>query len=362
MYIRHLRLFQFKNHSKIDFEFESGFNCFYGKNGIGKTNVLDAIHYICNAKSYFNRSDVQNIQFHESAAYIEATLEDTDNAFSLNIGIQHDGKKTAKKNGVLIKKLADYVGFLPAVMIAPSDIFLLTGNSEERRRFMDKTIGLSDSEYLRALIKHNKLLDHRNELLKLFFASRNTDLIALEAIDHQLVPLQQLIYHKRKNFIDALLILVNEVYQKLVLKDEELFVEYSSQLSQTSALELMKNNIQNHLYAQRTLHGIHKDDLETSINNVSVKKFGSQGQIKSATIALNLAAYLYIAQVLNKKPLLLLDDIFEKIDAQRAERLLNLIATSSFGQVFITDTSEKRLNDNLHKIDTAKKFFNIEAG
>ena len=174
MYIQKLKLIQFKNHEKSEFDFCNGLNCFYGKNGVGKTNVLDGLHYICNGKSYFGRTDSNNIQFETDFAIIEAELESDEGPTSVSVGFQTNGKKGLKKNGAVVKRLADYVGYLPGVMITPGDISMLTGHSDERRKFMDKAIGFTDKTYLLALIKHNKLLDSRNELVKAILTFINT--------------------------------------------------------------------------------------------------------------------------------------------------------------------------------------------
>ncbi|MFT5725374.1 MAG: DNA replication and repair protein RecF [Bacteroidia bacterium] len=361
MYIQKLSLTQFKNHSKSVFEFCDGLNCFFGKNGAGKTNVLDSLHYVCSGKSYFSRIDFNSIQFDASFALVEAEIAKKSNQIKVSIGLQANGKKGLKKDGAVVKRLADYVGFLPAVMITPGDISMLTGNSEERRKFMDKAIGYSDRPYLKALIKHNKLLDNRNELLKQFYLQQNQDLLALEAIDAQFIPLINEIHAKRKAFLEDIIEPLTQVYIALVNKEETLTIQLDSHLDEMPAEAMLKMSLNQDLMAQRTTAGIHKDDIDVLINEVSVKKFGSQGQIKSATIAMHLASFLYMKSILNRKPLLLLDDIFEKIDDLRSTRLLELISGEDFGQIFITDTSESRLKLKLKEVATEKKFFNIES-
>lgn len=360
MHIQKLRLTQFKNHVKSDFEFCAGLNCFYGKNGVGKTNVLDGLHYICNGKSYFGRVDSNNIQFDTEFAMIEAELDGDNDDVVVSVGFQVNGKKGLKKNGVVVKRLADYVGYLPGVMITPGDISMLTGHSDERRKYMDKAIGYTDKSYLNSLIKHNKLLESRNELLKQFFLNQHRDLLALESIDVQLIPLVDEIHAKRKVFISEILTPLNDVYNSIVDAEESLSLELDSVLNDYDAKTNLTMSLNHDLIAQRTTVGIHKDDLKVAINSVSVKKFGSQGQIKSATIAMHLAAYLYMKSKLNTKPILLLDDVFEKIDDLRSARLLKLISGTDFGQIFITDTSELRMKSKLEAVTSEKKFFNIE--
>ncbi|MBO6517037.1 MAG: DNA replication and repair protein RecF [Bacteroidia bacterium] len=355
-----MSLRQFKNHRQADFDFCPEFNCFYGENGVGKTNVLDALHFISNGRSYFSRTDVNSIQFEEDFALIEAVVANNDERVNLRVGLQRNGKKGIHKNGVMVKRLADFVGHLPGVMITPGDITMLTGTSDERRRFVDKTIGFSDPEYLRILIRHNKLLESRNELLKQFYLNRYTDLLALEAIDHQLAPAMDYIKQRRTSFLTEIKPHLVHVYEHMVEANESLSISLTSHLEEKTGFEVLQEAQKQDLYAQRTTSGCHKDDLDVLIDDVSVRKFGSQGQIKSATIALNLAAYLYLSEKLGRKPLLLLDDIFEKIDEHRARRLLGLISSQDFGQIFITDTSEERLKSKLQSLSSEKKFFNIE--
>ncbi|MFT5512151.1 MAG: DNA replication and repair protein RecF [Bacteroidia bacterium] len=360
MYIQKLRLTQFKNHEKSDFEFCAGINCFYGKNGVGKTNILDGLHYLCNGKSYFGRTDTNNIQFETLFALIEGVVNAQDTSIPLSVGLQSIGKKGLTKNGASIPRLADYVGFLPAVMITPGDITLLTANSDERRRYIDKSIGYTNHKYLTALLQHNKLLENRNELLKQFFINQNRDLIALEAIDAQLIPLMDYIHETRVAFISDIQQPLEQVYNAVVEGAETLVIGLESPLNEYDAATCLKMGLNQDLMAQRTTKGTHKADLDVKLNDVSVKKFGSQGQIKSATIALHLAAYLYIRSKIDHNPLLLLDDVFEKIDDDRSARLIKLISGADFGQIFITDTSESRLKSKLKGVATEKKFFNIE--
>lgn len=361
MYIQKLKLTQFKNHEKSEFEFCEGLNCFYGKNGVGKTNVLDALHYLCNGKSYFGRVDANNIQFDTDFALIEAEIINEGEDETVSVGLQVNGKKGLKKNGSVVKRLADYVGYMPGVMITPGDITMLTGHSDERRKFIDKAIGYTDKAYLTFLIKYNKLLESRNELLKQFYIQQRQDLLAIEAIDNQLIPLMNLLHEKRATFIEELITPLNTVYKQIVNDEESLSLKLDSELIHHDAATILKMSLNKDLLAQRTTKGVHKDDLEVEINHISVKKFGSQGQIKSATIALQLASYLYMKSILNKRPLLLLDDVFEKIDDMRSARLLKLISTEDFGQIFITDTSESRMKSKLKEVATEKKFFNIES-
>ena len=360
MHIKKLKLNHFRNHPGKSFEFTDGYNCFYGANGAGKTNVLDALHFLSEGKSYFTRTDANAIEFDNSFALIEALLIQGDEDIKLKIGLERDGKKSLRRNGVAIKKLSDYIGMLPTIMITPGDIKLITGYADERRRFMDRMISHTDNNYLKKLLEHNKLLEARNEMLRQFFKQRHTDMLALESIDVQLAPLIEDISERRSRFVIQLEEPLQELYAQLTGAKESISLSLSGTVQDGTGLSYLKQNHQTDLFAQRTTQGIHKDDLVIDINGHSVRSFGSQGQVKSVTIAMYLAAYKVLQQEAGKKPLLLLDDIFEKIDDERSSQLLELISSDDYGQIFITDTSLDRLKSKLKDVKADKKFFNIE--
>lgn len=360
MHIQKLKIAQFKNHRNSTFEFDEGVNCIYGPNGVGKTNVLDAIYFLCTGRSYFTRIDQQSIPFDTEFARFQGLFVH-DEVHEHTIVLREAGKKTIEINKDVISKMSDFVGRVPVVMIAPADISLVVGSGEERRRLMDRTLSMLDHAYLKALQKHNRLLLMRNELLKKFAKMRHADLVSLEAIDHQLSPEVAEIYEKRKAFCEILSEVTASLYTELSGNQESVSLEYQSDLPGPSWSEIAGSARQTDLFAARTTAGLHKDDLILNMEGREVKKFASQGQIKTMTIALNLATFIILRQQKQTVPILLLDDIYEKIDDFRATKLMDIIAGNGYGQVLITDTSESRMRNRLKGLAGAQKFFNIEA-
>ncbi len=360
VHIEKLTLSCFKNHNDVSFEFSSGVNCIHGSNGAGKTNVLDAIYFLGNGRSYFSRIDQQSIPFDLEFARFQGTFEHNDVKAEHLIVLQNSGKKSIERNGSVVRKLSDIVGRIPIVIITPGDIQLIIGASEERRRFIDRAIAMMNPAYVSHLQRYNKLLLMRNELLKKFAMDRHVDELALESIDVQLIPEGDAIYALRSPFVEKLSTQVFEIYEWLSNSKEEASVAYSSGLYQTNMTDLLEQQKRTDLASQRTSLGVHRDDLELSLDDIDIRKYGSQGQIKTFTISLHLAIFRILSKELDIMPILLLDDIYEKIDDERAAKLMNLISGNGYGQIFITDTSLDRMVDQLINIDAEKKFFNIE--
>ncbi len=338
MKIHNLLLVFFKNHAELKWLIDADVVGIDGLNGQGKTNVLDAIYYLCTGKSYFSGTDIQCIHNEEPAAGIVASIENGD-LDEVKIRFKRGSRKTIEKNGVAQKKVMDYLGSYYAVVIAPGDIALVYGANETRRTFVNQILSQSNKPYLEALVKYNKLIEHRNKHLK----EDNIDEDLIAALDKQIAPFAQFIYDSRKLFLEQFIPVFQTKYKALADNKEQISLIYESQLHHTSYLELVKLNKRKDAVVQRSFSGIHKDELEISLNEMNLKKFGSQGQIKSALIALKLAEYEYISQKLGFMPFLLLDDIFEKIDDKRALVLTQLIKKGNFGQVFITDTNAERI-------------------
>ena len=320
-----------------DFNFDKNICCFFGANGVGKTNVLDAIYYLCFTKSYFSSFDYQVIKQGMQGMYVKGVFGDS----KVDCIIRENGKKEISLNEELYEKNAHHIGKFPAVIISPDDTILINGHSDVRRRFMDILLSQQNAEYLQSLIKYNKYLAQRNALLK----SAKNKAIDSNLHDHYKKKLSEYghyIFAERSKLLGELLQPVQDFYKKISKSNEKVSITYRSQLSEKDLLELFVANDEKDFFTQRTNAGIHKDDMVFTLSSFPMKNHASQGQKKSFLFALKLAEYSLLKKVLNKKPLLLLDDIFEKLDEKRAQHLVNLILKLDT-QVFITDTHEERL-------------------
>lgn len=341
-YIEQLKLSNFKNYAFITLDFDQKLNFIVGNNGIGKTNLLDAVYYSCISKSYFS-ADGMVPNFNNNYFRIESNvLLNTDNHL-IEVKYLKQEKKEIFVDKLKVDKQADYIGRFPCVIISPDDNQLILGASEQRRKFIDSTICQFSAAYLSALVMYNKLLTQRNALLKYFFENKTYNADLLNTYDEQLALKGQFIYEFRKSFLQNFTPKVKEIYHAIFEGPEVIEIQYNSDLNEKGAAELLKENIKQDRYIQRTTKGIHTDDLSFSLNYHPVKKTGSQGQQKTFLLSLKLAQYELIKNEKNIKPLLLLDDIFDKLDAGRIDRLFRLIQSNEFGQVFITDTDEQRI-------------------
>jgi DNA replication and repair protein RecF len=356
MQLQRLQLFNYKNHNERFIEFGGGLNCITGPNGSGKTNILDAVFYLCNAKSFFNGIDQQLILHGQEFFSIHGWFS---NEAETDILINFTkGKKTVKKNGKAYPRLLDHIGLFQSVFITPYDISLVLEGSEERRRFLDFSICQTNRSYLEQLSLYRKLLDQRNAFLKKF-EGRSFDPMLLEALDHQLSKAGQLVFDERRRFMQVFIPGFQEFYAFLTGDSEVPELIYTSELHEFPLADLLQRNIDRDRIIQRTGSGIHKDDMELMLNGFALKKYGSQGQIKSFVIALKLAQFRYFQENTGKKPILLLDDIFEKIDAARAGKLMELVARDYFGQIIITDTHTERVKEHLKDIEAEKRFISF---
>jgi len=359
MYLLKLSLLNFKNLSSIKFAFDSKINCIVGANGVGKTNVLDAIYYLSFTKSYFNPSALQIINHDADFFVIGGVFKKGNNDEQIVCSIKRGQKKIVKRNGKIYERLQDHIGLLPVVMISPADRDLISEGSEVRRKFIDSVISQSDPIYLKHLIKYNKIISQRNHLLKYFAANHTFDALNLEIYDEKLNELGTLIYTKRKKFLEIFIPIFKERY-KLITNNKELVdLTYKSQLAEGDMKQLLKESLTKDRLFQYTTLGIHKDDLLFSIAGFPIKKFGSQGQQKSYLIALKLAQFEFIKLQTKGIPILLLDDIFDKLDEDRVLQLINLVNKDSFGQLFITDTHAERTENVVKQINQSYKMFNL---
>jgi len=350
MYLKHLQVSNFKNYEEIEFDFHENVNCFVGKNGSGKTNLLDAIHYLSFCKSAFSSQDIHSISFNCDYFAVHGIFENPENQNTTKIScVFKNGRKTMKANQKEYQRLSDHIGLFPLIIVSPYDNDMINEGSETRRKFFDISISQFDSEYLHQLISYHKIIQQRNQLLKQNLLGEKVDLSLLQIYNNQLIPLGTSIFEKRKQFVSQILQDFQHYYQTLSNDSETVSLAYQSQLFD---LDFEKGLIENEVQDFRSGYsnfGIHKDDFLFLINNTPLKRFGSQGQQKSFLLSLKLAQYDYIASGKKIKPLLLLDDIFDKLDNLRITQLLNLVGQNHFGQVFITDTDEERIRLILEK-------------
>ena len=359
MFIKNLKLFNFKNHSEKSFDFSPEINCFVGNNGAGKTNILDALHYLSMAKSFLGNLDAQNILHDSDFFAIEAEIQGEEKNDIIKVQLPKEGKKIIKKNEKTYERIADHIGFLPSVMISPYDANLISDGSESRRKFLDAMISQTDSDYLFALIQYQKTLQQRNALLKYFAKNRTFDLDSLEIYNEPLTKFGTQIFEKRQRFVASILPTIQHFYEIISIGNEKVTVIYESNLNEQNFEEILSENLEKDRVLTYTSRGIHKDDLRFVMNGNLIKKFGSQGQQKSFLIALKLAQIKRIKDITNKNPILLLDDIFDKLDDNRVSQLIELVNQQNFGQIFITDTHRERTESVVKRINEESKIFQI---
>jgi DNA replication and repair protein RecF len=342
MLLQKLRCFHFKNYAAIELNFATQLNCIIGPNGAGKTNLLDAIHYLCLTKSAFNTVDNQNILHKQMQMAIQGHFLKVGKSYDIKCIVQREQGKTLEVNGKTYEKFRDHVGQFPLVFTTPYDTELIQGGSEGRRRFFDAILCQLDTNYLSTLVQYQQTLKQKNSLLKLYAGNGSVDRALIDAYDQQLLPLNKQIYSARKAFLAVFCPLFEQHYQYFVDAPEKVSLAYESDVSKPEFIQLYLDNFYQDLVLQRTVLGIHTDDFVFTLNGYPLKKFSSQGQQKSFIIALRLAQFTCMHQVLGCKPLLLLDDIFDKLDEQRIERLVHLMTQQYFGQVWITDAGSVR--------------------
>lgn len=362
MWVKELTVINFKNYEEASFTFDPGVNAFTGENGAGKTNILDALHYLSLCKSYFNPIDSQQIRQLTDFFIVQGLFEKDDQEDILACSLKRNQKKQFKRNKKDYQRLADHIGAYPLVMISPNDSIIITDGSEERRKFIDNVISQTDPHYLDDLILYNKYLQSRNSLLKQQAQSKRYDDDLLNIYDEQLIRVGEKLFEKRRTFIKPFIEIFNQHYQYLTGNSELVELSYESQLFHQPFTALLATSLQKDRILERTTVGIHKDDLLFTIHDMPLKKFGSQGQQKSFLIALKLAQYTFLCQKKGFKPLLLLDDIFDKLDDRRTRKLMEMVSHDDFGQIFITDTNSARVADTFQGIAVDVRIFEIAAG
>ena len=359
MFLKELSLTNYKNFESLKFSFDTKIICFVGLNGVGKTNILDSIYHLSYTKSYFNPIPSQNIKHGETFFFISGRYMIHDKEENILVSLKKGDKKIIKRNNKLYKKFSDHIGKIPLVLISPDDRNLIIEGSETRRKFIDGIISQTDKEYLNNLIDYNKTLKQRNALLKMFYDNSENIRKTIDIYDRQLSSDAQKIYDKRREFLNEFIPIFKSRYKELSNDKENVEIKHSSDISPDQNLyKLLKKSLEKDLKFQYTTKGIHKDDLNLNLDNFPIKKYGSQGQQKTFLIAMKLAQFDYLSK-LDSKPILLLDDIFDKLDDSRVKQIINLVNQEKFNQIFISDTNKTRSENIIKKVNKSYKIFEI---
>jgi DNA replication and repair protein RecF len=362
MYLKHLSIVNFKNYIQAEFDFSQKINCFVGNNGTGKTNILDAIHYLCMCKSYFNPIDSQNIRTGCDFSVIQGMFMSNDKQEDIYCAIQRMHSKVFKRNKKEYNRLSDHIGLIPVVVISPADENLITEGSDERRKFMNSVIAQYDKQYLEDNIRYNHILMQRNKMLKDTNIQQKFDEETLTAYDEQLIPIGERIYTKRMEFTSNLIPIFKKYYNFISSSKESVDFTYHSQLNEGSFSDLLKSARSKDRILQYSTFGIHKDDLILTLDGMPIKRIGSQGQQKTYLVALKLAQFDFIKKVNGTLPVFLFDDIFDKFDENRVKQIIHLFSDNHFGQIFMTHTDPGRIKEFMHQIGAEFRLFFIDNG
>ena len=358
MILDKLSILNYKNITQADLRFSDRLNCFFGNNGMGKTNLLDSLYYLSFCKSYLHTPDSQVVRKGEEMCVLQGTYSYEERTEEIFCAIRSKGRKQFKRNKKEYERLSDHIGFLPIVVVSPEDSELIRGGSEERRRFMDVVLSQQDRPYLHLLIQYNKALQQRNSLLK----AQSSDVSLYEVLEMQLAHYAEQIYKRRRLLIEELTPLFNTYYQRICRSQEVVGLRYVSQLENSDLVAALSAARSRDAILGYTTCGIHKDELEMVLNDGLIRKVGSQGQNKTFLIALKLAQFIFLTRKGDTKPLLLLDDIFDKLDACRVEEIIKLVGEDDFGQIFITDTNRKYLDLILEENHDRYALFHVSDG
>ena len=359
MFLKTLSLLNYKNFGSAEFDFDRKINCIVGNNGIGKTNVLDSIYHLSFGKSYFNPITSQNIKHDSEFFVIDGIFEKHERQEQIIVSAKRGQKKVIKRNNKPYEKFSEHIGFIPTVIISPADRDLIIEGSETRRKFIDGVISQSDNRYLNSLIDYGKILAQRNSLLKYFAANNTFDRETLSVYDMQLEELGNILFRKRKAFLETFIPIFQKRYATISNGREIVSITYKSQLEDGEFKKQLEENLQKDMALQYTGVGTHKDDLIFEIEGHPIKKFGSQGQQKSFLIALKLAQFDFMKELSKVSPILLMDDIFDKLDENRVAHIVDLVATDELGQLFISDTHGDRTEKVVKSTGQTYKMFNL---
>lgn len=362
MFLSKLKIINFKNYIQSEIDFSDRINCFIGNNGVGKTNLLDAIYYLSFTKSYFNTIDSQNIRHGEDFFAIHGTYQRNGGLPEQVSCIQkHGAKKQFRLNQKEYDRMSDHIGMFPCVMVSPYDRDLINEGSETRRKFIDTVISQFDKLYLDDLIRYQRLLEQRNSVLKMFAENRTPDRAMITLLDEQMAVPAGRIFEKRKTFLEKFLPIFSSYFSFISGGNEAVRIGYETRLNEGDYLDLCRDAYERDMAARYSTCGIHKDELLFDMDGYPVKKFGSQGQQKSYAVALKLAQFDFTCNLVSYKPLLLFDDIFDKLDPERVQQIIELVSKDRFGQVFITDTEPERIRRSFSRSEISHKVFEIKA-
>jgi DNA replication and repair protein RecF len=362
MHLRNLNLLNFKTYSELDIDLSPKLNCFVGNNGVGKTNLFDSIYYLAFCKSYFNSLDANNIRHSCDFFMIQGDFVLDGQAERIQCALKRDQKKRIRRNDKEYQKLADHIGLIPLVMVSPADTSLILEASEERRRYMNGVISQYDRQYLDDVIRYNKALTQRNRLLKDFSRQRYFDEDSLFIWDDQLSILGERIFKSRKDFISQLLPIFQYYYDYISGGHEQVELKYQTQAGIRPLSDLMREAHAKDKQMQFSTVGIHRDDLVLELSGYPMKQQGSQGQQKTYLVALKMAQYDFLKKISSVRPLILLDDVFDKLDANRVTQIIKLVSEDHFGQIFITDTNLTHLQSILSGLTVESRLFSVTDG
>jgi len=359
VFLKKISIINYKNILDKEYLLDPKINCFVGNNGVGKTNILDAVYHLSMGKSYFNVRNDQLINRGKDYMLVDGVFELNNKNESIVFSLKIGEKKVLKRNGKPYKKFSNHIGLIPVVLISPYDNDLINEGSSERRKFIDSIISQNDKEYLINLIAYTRVIQNRNKLLKQYNKSVDFDLDTIKVYDDQIYKLSDPIFKARDKFIKEFTPLVLEKYKNISGDKEKISIEYKSDLINNNIENLTKDSFQKDVILQYTSVGLHKDDFIFNIDENRIKRFGSQGQQKSFLIALKLAQFDYLKNKTGNSPILLMDDIFDKLDLMRVKRIVEIVNSTNFGQLFLSDTDKERIEKVLSSLNLSSKIFEV---
>ena len=359
LFLKKISIINYKNILDKEYELDPKINCFVGDNGVGKTNILDAVYHLSMGKSYFNVKNDQLINRGKDYMLVDGVFELNNKNESIVFSLKIGEKKVLKRNGKPYKKFSNHIGLIPVVLISPYDNDLINEGSSERRKFIDSIISQNDKEYLINLIAYTRVIQNRNKLLKQYNRSVDFDLDTIKVYDDQIYKLSEPIFKARDKFIKEFTPLVLEKYKHISDDKEKISIEYKSDLINNHVENLIKDSFQKDVILQYTSVGLHKDDFVFNIDENRIKRFGSQGQQKSFLVALKLAQFDYLKNETGNSPILLMDDVFDKLDLMRVKRIVEIVNSTNFGQLFLSDTDKERIEKVLSSLNLSSKIFEV---